>query len=65
MYRTNKQEEELERLITDLKKAIEKLAIDAAIAQAETSELREKLIDTQTRNRKLDWLLTEMVERSK
>lgn len=64
MYRTNKQEE-LERLINDLKKTIEKLVIDAAIAQAEASELREKLIETQVRNRKLDWLLTEMVERSK
>lgn len=62
-YYTIEEEAEREKLIDKLNKTIEKLVIDAAIAQAELCEVRMKLIEVQERNRKLDWLLTEAMEK--
>lgn len=53
---------ELTAKIIELNRLVEKLAIDASIAQEQLSDLREKLKDAQERNRKLDWLLCEATE---
>ena len=61
-YYTNKEEAERNAKILELKKTIEKLAIDVAIAQTELEYVRKKLQEAEERNRKLDWLLTEAME---
>ena len=61
-YYTNKEEAERNAKILELKRTIEKLAIDAAIAQTELEIVRKNLQEAEERNRKLDWLLTEAME---
>ena len=61
-YYTNKEEAERNAKVLELKKTIEKLAIDVAIAQTELEIVRKKLQEAEERNRKLDWLLTEAME---
>ena len=62
---TNK-DEKVQKLaksrIDKLKKTIEKLVIDLAIAESNLCEMHMKLSEVQERNRKLDWLLTEAIE---
>lgn len=61
-YYTNKEEAERNAKVLELKKTIEKLAIDVAIAQTELEWVQKKLQEAEERNRKLDWLLTEAME---
>lgn len=61
-YYTNAEEKERNAKVDDLKKKLEKLTIDLAIAQAQLDYVQEKLKEAQERNRKMDWLLAEAME---
>lgn len=61
-YYTNAEEKERNAKVDDLKKKLEKLTIDLAIAQAQLDYVQEKLKEAQERNRKMDWLLAEVME---
>lgn len=61
-YYTVEEEVERGKEIDKLKKTIEKLVIDLAIAESNLCEMHMKLSEVQERNRKLDWLLTEAIE---
>ena len=61
-YYTNAEEAERNAKVAELKKQLEKLVIDLAIAQAQLDYVQEKLKEAQERNRKMDWLLAEAME---
>lgn len=61
-YYTNAEEKERNAKVDALKKKLEKLTIDLAIAQAQLDYVQEKLKEAQERNRKMDWLLAEAME---
>lgn len=55
--------DDLKAKIAELNRLLIKAYIDLSIAQTQLAEVQLKLIEAQERNRKLDWLLTEAVER--
>lgn len=61
-YYTNAEERERNERVAELKRKLEKLTIDLAIAQAQLDYVQEKLKEAQERNRKMDWLLAEAME---
>ena len=55
--------DDLKAKIAELNRLLVKAYIDLSITQTQLAEVQLKLIEAQERNRKLDWLLTEAVER--
>lgn len=62
-YYTKDDERENSAKIANLQRTIVQLVIDMSIISQQLTELNDKLIEAQARNRKLDWLLTEAMEK--